>query len=295
MNPVLILIARPGSRALDGAALEAVSRVAPGVPRWLAEAEALELPLSPDATSVEDALRQALGRRPVDVAVVPAGNRRKRLLIADMDSTVIGQEVVDELAAVAGVGEAVSAITARAMRGELAFEPALRERVALLEGLSVSAIETVIRDRITFTPGGRTLVATMKAHGAFTAIVSGGFDAFTGHVADALGFDSHEANRLLVADGRLTGRVAEPVLGKAAKVEALLRLTASLFIAPEDAIAVGDGANDIAMLGLAGLGVAFRGKPAVRAAAGVRIDHADLTALLYLQGYRRDEFVGKNA
>ena len=295
MNPVLILIARPGSRALDDAALEAVSRVAPGAPRWLAEAEAIDLPLSPDATGVENALRQALGRRPVDVAIVPARNRRKRLLIADMDSTIIGQEVVDELAAVAGVGEAVSAITARAMRGELAFEPALRERVALLGGLSASAIETVIRERITFTPGGRTLVATMNAHGAFTSIVSGGFDAFTGHVADALGFDSHEANRLLIDNRRLTGRVAEPVLGKAAKVEALHRLTASLSITPADAIAVGDGANDIAMLELAGLGVAYRGKPAVRAAAAVRIDHADLTALLYLQGYRRDEFVGKNA
>lgn len=291
MNPVLILIARPGSRALDAAALEAVSLIAPGEPRWLAEAEALELPLSPDATGIEEALRRALGRRPVDVAVLPARGRRKRLLIADMDSTIIGQEVVDELAAVAGVGGAVSAITARAMRGELEFELALRERVALLAGLSETAIETVIGERITFTPGGRTLVATMKAHGAFAAIVSGGFDAFTGHVARALGFDSHEANRLLIADGRLTGRVAEPVLGQAAKVGALHRLTASLSIGPEDAIAVGDGANDIAMLGLAGLGVAFRGKPAVRAAADVNIDHADLTALLYLQGYRRAEFV----
>ena len=291
MNPVLLLIARPGSRALDDAALEALSLVAPGAPCWLAEREALELSLSPDAIGVEDTLRQALDRRPVDVAVVPSHNRRKRLLIADMDSTIIGQEVVDELAAVAGVGEAVSAITARAMLGELAFEPALRERVALLDGLSASAIETVIRDRITFTPGGGTLVATMKAHGAFTSIVSGGFDAFTSHVARALGFDSHEANRLLIDNGRLTGRVAEPVLGRAAKVEALHRLTARLSINPEDAIAVGDGANDIAMLRLAGLGVAFRGKPAVRRAAAVRIDHADLTALLYLQGYRRDEFV----
>jgi phosphoserine phosphatase len=291
MNPLLILIARPGSRALDAAALEAVSLVALGEPRWLAESEALELSLSADATGIEDALRQTLGRRPVDIAILPARNRRKRLLVADMDSTFIGQEVVDELAAVAGVGEAVSAITTRAMRGELEFEPALQERVALLEGLSASAIETVIGERITFTPGGDTLVATMKAHGAFTAIVSGGFDAFTGHVAGALGFASHEANRLLIEDGRLTGRVAEPVLGQAAKVEALHRLTASLSIAHEDAIAVGDGANDIAMLRLAGLGVAFRGKPAVRAAADVRIDHADLTALLYLQGYSRAEFV----
>jgi phosphoserine phosphatase len=291
MNPVLILIARPGSRALDAAALEAVSRLAPAEPEWLAEAEALEVSLHSDARGLEDALRHELGGLPVDVAVVPAHNRSKRLLLADMDSTIIEQEVVDELAALAGVGTAVSAITERAMRGELAFEPALRERMALLEGLPATAIETIIRDRISFVPGGRTLVATMKAHGAFTALVSGGFTAFTGHVAEALGFESHEANRLVIEDGRLAGRVAEPVLGQAAKVEALRRLVTKLAIAPDDVIAVGDGANDIAMLQLAGLGVAFHGKPAVRAAADVRIDYADLTALLYLQGYRKAEFV----
>jgi phosphoserine phosphatase len=291
MNPVLILIARPGSRALDVAALKAVRRLAPAEPEWLAEAEALEVPLDSDARGLEDALRHELGGLPVDVAVVPAHNRRKRLLLADMDSTIIEQEVVDELAALAGVGAAVSAITERAMRGELAFEPALRERMALLEGLPATAIETIIRDRISFAPGGRTLVATMKAHGAFTALVSGGFTAFTGHVAEALGFESHEANRLVIEDGRLSGRVAEPVLGQTAKVEALRRLMTKLGIAADDVIAVGDGANDIAMLQLAGLGVAFHGKPAVRAAADVRIDHADLTALLYLQGYRKAEFV----
>jgi phosphoserine phosphatase len=291
MNPVLILIARPGSRALDVAALKAVRRLAPAEPEWLAEAEALEVPLVSVAPGLEDTLRHELAGLPVDVAVVPAQNRRKRLLLADMDSTIIEQEVVDELAALAGVGPEVSAITERTMRGELAFEPALRERVALLEGLPATAIETVIRDRISFSPGGRTLVATMKAHGAFTAIVSGGFTDFTGHVAEALGFESHEANRLVIENGRLTGRVAEPVLGQTAKVEALRRLMAKLGIAADDVIAVGDGANDIAMLQLAGLGVAFHGKPAVRAAADVRIDHADLTALLYLQGYRKVEFV----
>jgi phosphoserine phosphatase len=291
MNPVLILIARPGSRALDRGVLETLRRLAPGTPRWLAEAEALELPLASQATGIEDALRHDLAGLPVDVAVVPGHNRRKQLLLADMDSTIIEQEVVDELAAVAGVGAAVSAITTRTMRGELEFEPALVERVALLKGLPATAIDAIIRDRITFAPGGRPLVATMKAHGAFTAIVSGGFTAFTGHVAGTLGFGSYEANKLIIEDGRLSGRVGEPILGKAAKVDALHRLAARLAIATEDVIAVGDGVNDIAMLQLAGLGVAFQGKPAVRAAADVRIDHADLSALLYLQGYRREEFV----
>jgi phosphoserine phosphatase len=291
MNPVLILIARPGSRALDAGVLETLHRLAPGTPRWLARAEALELPLASEAAGIEDALRHDLAGLPVDVAIVPGRNRRKQLLLADMDSTIIEQEVVDELAAAAGIGAAVSAITERTMRGELEFEPALVERVALLKGLPATAIDAIIRDRITLAPGGRTLVATMKAHGAFTAIVSGGFTAFTGHVAETLGFETHEANTLIIEDGRLTGRVGEPILGKAAKVEALHRLTTRLKIAPEDVLAVGDGANDIAMLQLAGLGVAFHGKPAVRAVADVRIDHADLTALLYLQGYRQDEFV----
>jgi phosphoserine phosphatase len=291
MNPVLILIARPGSRALDGGVLDSLRRFAPGAPRWLAEAEALEVSLAPETDGIEDALRHELAGLPVDVAVVPGHNRRKQLLLADMDSTIIEQEVVDELAAAAGVGAAVSAITERTMRGELEFEPSLVERVALLKGLPAAAIDRLIRERITFAPGGHTLVTTMKAHGAFTAIVSGGFTAFTGHVAGTLGFESHEANTLIIEDGRLTGRVGEPILGKAAKVEALHRLMARLRIASEDVIAVGDGANDIAMLQLAGLGVAFRGKPAVRAAADVRIDHADLTALLYLQGYSSKEFV----
>lgn len=291
MNPVLLLIARPGSRALDAGVLETLRRLAPGTPSWLAEAEALEVPLATEAPGMEDALRHEFAGLPVDVAVVPGHNRRKRLLLADMDSTIIEQEVVDELAAAAGVGAAVSAITERTMRGELEFESALVERVALLKDLPETAIDAIIRERISFAPGGRTLVATMKARGAFTAIVSGGFTAFTGHVAGTLGFESHEANTLIIEDGRVTGRVGEPILGQAAKVEALHRLTDRLAIAAEDVIAVGDGANDIPMLQLAGLGVALRGKPAVRAAADVRIDHADLTALLYLQGYRKDEFV----
>jgi phosphoserine phosphatase len=313
MDTVLVLIARPGSGALDDAALKLVRGLVPGEPRWLAEREAVELPLTRVSLSLdpssprgrgegsevarpsrvrgfEEALRRELGGGPIDVAILPTANRRKKLLIADMDSTIIEQEVVDELAAVAGIGDQISAITARAMKGEIEFEPALRERVALLKGLPTTAIEQVIRERITFAPGGRTLVATMKGHGAFTAIVSGGFSPFTRHVAETLGFDSHQANELLVEDGRLTGRVREPVLGKDAKVEALKRLVSKLDLTHDDALAVGDGANDIPMLRLAGLGVALRAKPAVRAAAPVRIDHGDLSALLYLQGYRKDEF-----
>lgn len=295
MDTVVVLIARPGSRAIDSDALSALARLFPGEPRWLAEREAVELPLyrpgSEDRVrGIEVQLRHILSPRPIDVAVVPAANRRKKLLLADMDSTIIQQEVVDELAAVAGIGEAISAITARAMRGDIEFEPALRERVALLAGLPATAIDEVIRERITFAPGGRTLVATMKAHGAFTAIVSGGFTPFTGHVAAALGFDRHEANELVIENGRLAGRVVEPVLGKTAKVEALRRLASKLGIELDDVIAVGDGANDIPMLRLAGLGVALHAKPAVRQAAPIRIDHADLAALLYLQGYRKDEF-----
>jgi phosphoserine phosphatase len=320
MDTVLVLIARPGSGAIDDAVLKAVRRIVPGEPRWLAQREAVELPLTGSSASaarpreggdpvssrsdgfplareradhvLEHSVRGALADRPIDVAVLPAVNRRKKLLIADMDSTIIEQEVVDELAAIAGIGEAISAITARAMKGEIEFEPALRERVALLKGLPATAIEQVIRERITFAPGGRMLVSTMKARGAFTAIVSGGFVPFTRHVAETIGFDSHQANELIVEEGRLTGHVHEPVLGKDAKVEALKRLVGKLGLAPDDAIAVGDGANDIPILKLAGLGVALHAKPAVREAAPIRIDHGDLTALLYLQGYRKDEFVG---
>lgn len=293
MDTVLVLIARPGSGALDDAALKAVRGLVPGEPKWLAEHEAVEFPLASAlrAQAREKDLRAPLGGRPIDVAVLPVTNRRKKLLIADMDSTIIEQEVIDELAAVAGLGEAIRAITARAMSGEIEFEPALRQRVALLKGLPETAIEQVIRDRISFTPGGRTLVATMKAHGAFTAIVSGGFVPFTRHIAETLGFDSHQANELLIEAGRLTGRAREPVLGKNAKMEALKQLVATLGLSLDDAIAVGDGANDIPMLKLAGLGVALHAKPAVREAAPVTIDHGDLTALLYLQGYCKEEFV----
>ncbi|MER2268004.1 phosphoserine phosphatase SerB [Methylobacterium oxalidis] len=246
-----------------------------------------------DAEVLTGRLRRALKGEPIDLAVLPAGpHRRKRLFLADMDSTMIEQECIDELADVVGLKAHVSAITERAMRGEIAFEPALRERVALLEGLSVGVIDALIRDRLTLTPGGTTLVRTMRAHGAETCLVSGGFTLFTGPIAERIGFHDHRSNRLGVRDGHLTGLVEEPIVGKAAKREALASLRAHFGLDAAETLAVGDGANDLDMLGEAGLGVAFRAKPAVAAAAQVRIDHGDLTALLYLQGYAASEFVG---
>lgn len=232
---------------------------------------------------------QALG---VDLAVQPAMGRRKKMLLADMDSTMIEQECIDELADLAGFGAQVAAITARAMNGELAFEPALRERVALLKGMATSVIGTVLAERITYTPGGRALIATMKAHGAHTMLVSGGFTAFTEQVAAHLGFDEHRANRLLAEDGILTGTVAEPILGRQAKIDALTEVSARLGIAESDVIAVGDGANDLGMLDRAGAGVALHAKPVVAAQCDLRINHGDLTALLYLQGYAATDFKG---
>jgi phosphoserine phosphatase len=220
-----------------------------------------------------------------------AEGRRKRLLIADMDSTMIRQECIDELADEAGVGAHVAAITARAMNGELDFEAALRERVGLLRGLPEAVIGQVLRDRITLMPGGPVLLATMKANGAYAALVSGGFTAFTSAVAERLGFDENRANTLLVEGGALIGTVAEPILGKEAKLQALNEIAVRLGITPADAIAVGDGANDLPMLLAAGTGVALHAKPRVQAECEVRVNHGDLTALLYLQGYGREEFL----
>lgn len=231
---------------------------------------------------------QALG---VDLAVQPTAGRKKRLLIADMDSTMIEQECIDELADEAGVGAHVAGITARAMNGELDFEAALRERVGLLKGLPVSVIDRVLRDRITLMSGGKVLLATMKAKGGHAALVSGGFTAFTSRIAAILGFDENQANTLLTAGDVLSGEVGMPILGKQAKLDALEEISARLGITPEEAVAVGDGANDLAMLHRAGMGVALHAKPSVAAQCEVRVNHGDLTALLYLQGYAREEFV----
>lgn len=255
-------------------------------PRWLADGEAAELPQFKGFANIA----AALGKLPIDIAEVPSGNRRKKLLISDMDSTMIEQECIDELGVMAGVGERIKDITIRAMRGELDFEGALKERVGLLKGLETSIIERILRDRITYMAGGRTLIATMKANGAHTALVSGGFTPFTAHVAAHLGFDENQANELIVCDGVLAGEVALPILGQQAKVEALHRIAARLAISPRDAIAVGDGANDIPMLLAAGMGVALHAKPKVREQARIAISHGDLTALLYLQGYTSAEF-----
>jgi len=260
--------------------------------RWLDEEIACDLALAPaaDAAQTEAALRSVLSGKPVDVVVQPLEGRRKRILIADMDSTMIDQECIDELADEVGLKEHVAAITARAMRGEIAFEPALRERVALLRDLDLAIIGRIVADRITLASGAGALVRTMRAHGGYTALVSGGFDVFTSRIADKLGFHENRANRLIDSGGRLAGEVAEPILGRAAKADALLDISARLGLTPADAIAVGDGANDLDMIRLAGTGVALHAKPAVAAEAKVRIDYGDLTALLYLQGYAREEF-----
>jgi phosphoserine phosphatase len=286
MDSLAVLIAAPGSRAID-ARVETLLRDCGAAPlRWLAEAEAAEV----DIFAGLEEFRAGIAGLPIDLAVVPKANRRKRLLIADMDSTMIGQECIDELGVMAGAGEAIKAITYRAMRGELDFSQSLRERVALMRGLEAGAIGAIIRERITYTPGGRTLVATMKTDGAHTALVSGGFRQFTTAVAARLGFDSHQANELIIENGKLAGRVREPGLGKDAKVTILERLIRDLSLSTDDVLAVGDGANDTPMLLTAGLGVALHAKPKVREQARIAIDHGDLTALLYLQGYTKAQF-----
>jgi phosphoserine phosphatase len=240
-------------------------------------------------------MKQALGARladlPVDYALTPDGpGRRKRLLLADMDSTIIGCECLDELADFAGVKAEVSAITERAMRGEIGFEGALRERVAMLKGLPAADLQRCFDQRVRLNPGARTLVATMAAQGARCVLVSGGFDFFTSRVAALAGFQAERANHLIEAEGRLTGAVREPILGREAKLAALREETAARSLALSEALAIGDGANDLAMIEAAGLGVAYRAKPVVAAQADARVDHADLTALLYFQGYRAEEF-----
>lgn len=294
MALVATLIANPSNPVLTPARAEAAAeRLDASGLYWLADGIACDIVLrdGAEAGEAEARLRQAVAGAAIDVAVQDAESRRKRFLIADMDSTMIGQECIDELAAEVGLKEKVAAITARAMNGEIAFEPALVERVALLQGLPVIVVAEVIATRITLTPGGRELIATMKAKGHYSALVSGGFTVFTGPIAEKLGFDENRANILVEENGKLTGDVARPILGKQAKVDALIDISERLGITPADVIAVGDGANDLGMLQLAGTGVALHAKPVVADQAKIRIDHGDLTALLYLQGYRKTDFV----
>lgn len=288
-------MSNPARSALDDAALDIARAALQGTkaPHWLDPGVAVDIPFTPNGASdkaIAERVRTALTGRPVDVVVQPLASRRKRLFVADMDSTMIGQECIDELADYVGLKARVAAITERAMRGEIAFEPALRERVALLKGLPVATIDEVIAKRITLTPGARTLVATMRANGARTCLVSGGFTLFTARVAAMIGFDEQRGNVLDVRDGKLTGDVAEPILGRAAKHATLIELRDRLALKPADTLAAGDGANDLAMIEAAGLGVAYHAKPKVAEAAHARIDHGDLTALLYLQGYVREDF-----
>lgn len=266
-------------------ALAAEHGAAAGEIAWLAPARAFDIPFLDRPAEVLAAARAEAGALPADINVVPVANRRKKLLIADMESTIIGCEIVDELADFAGCREEIVAITERAMRGEVEFEPALRERVALLKGLPVETLERVYRDRVRFNPGARELVATMRAHGATTTLVSGGFSFFTERVVRDCGFDRWRSNMLVIENGKLTGAVAEPILGREAKLHALEDAVAELNIGFEDTIAVGDGANDLAMIERAGFGVAWHAKPILACAADAVIAHSDLTALLYLQGY----------
>lgn len=288
---VVTLLTNPAERNLDATLVENLRNAwGGGEAKWLSVEEAAEFTI-PTLPSNRSEVWDDLQQTGVDLIVQSVAGRRKRMLLADMDSTMIRQECIDELAFVAGVGPQVAAITARAMNGELDFEGALIERVALLKGLPAAMIDHVLDERITHMPGGFELVATMKADGGHAALVSGGFTAFTARVATALGFDEHRANTLILADDRLTGEVGQPILGRAAKVQALHEITARLGITPADVLAVGDGANDLGMLGLAGTGVALHAKPAVAAQCDVRVNHGDLSALLFLQGYARSDFV----
>jgi phosphoserine phosphatase len=298
MEHVLTLIGNPEVQPLDGAIVQAArtTLTAAGAlaksEQWLAPDIAVDLPFQADAeraVPITDTLRRALAPFRADMAVQPAASRRKLLLVADMESTIIKNEMLDELADFVGLRESVADITRRAMNGELDFAAAVRERVALLKGLPASVLDDAMA-RVTITPGARELVATMRVNGAFCALVSGGFGFFTSQVRRLLGFDFDQANQIEIADGTLTGRVREPILDKNAKLAALERLVTERGLPLSAALSVGDGANDLPMLKAAGLGVAYHAKPMVAAEAAVRIDHGDLTALLYLQGYKQSEF-----
>ena len=287
---VVTLIASPTAKNLEAALVENLRNAwGGGDAIWLAVDEAAEFQIGSEPSNFDD-VWQSCQDLQIDLVVQPADGRRKKMLLADMDSTMIQQECIDELAAEAGVGERVAEITAKAMNGELDFEGAIDERVGLLKGLPEAIIEHVLNTRITYMPGGFELLRTMKANGAYAALVSGGFTAFTAKVADKLGFDENRANTLEVENGHLTGKVIRPILGQEAKLEALNEITPRLDIQTRDVLAVGDGMNDLLMLKNAGTGVALHGKPALQEKCKIRINHSDLTALLFIQGYARSDF-----
>ncbi|MEM7215069.1 MAG: phosphoserine phosphatase SerB [Pseudomonadota bacterium] len=288
---VLTLIANPNSRDISNElAREIANDIGTGSINWLADGAACDIGLLPsEATELK--VSEMIAEAPIDFAIQPNENRRKKALIADMDSTMIEQECIDELAAEVGIKDEVSAITAKAMNGEIDFDAAVEKRVALLKGLNADVTDAIIRNRITFASGGATLVRTMKASGAYTALVSGGFTTFTSRIGATLGFDENRANVLETDDGKLTGEVRKPILGAAAKVVALNEIAGTLGCTASDFIAVGDGANDLPMLQMAGTGVALHAKPNVAAKSKIKINHGDLTSLLYLQGYCESEFV----
>jgi phosphoserine phosphatase len=295
MSHVATLISSPAKPAVTDAAIALVAKALPAAakPIWLAKGIAADLPFdggNADLRALQESLRKQLASARIDIVLQSAEGRRKRLYLSDMDSTVIGQECIDELADFVAMRPRVAEITERAMRGEIEFEPALRERVNFLKNLPVTVINEVIEKRITLTPGAKTLVATMRKNGAHACLVSGGFTQFTEKIAAMIGFDEQRGNSLSVEDGKITG-IVEPILGREAKLETLKELVARLKLRPEDTLVSGDGANDVPMLEAAGMGVAYRARPIVAEMADARIDFGDLTALLYLQGYKRDDFV----
>ncbi|MBT3305567.1 MAG: phosphoserine phosphatase SerB [Alphaproteobacteria bacterium] len=295
MKNVLTLIAPQGALndSIIASATEALSRLGADTtpPDWLSEGEACDISFSgPDLEIANEAMQDALDGAGVDFCVQGSENRRKKILIADMDSTIVTSETLDDLAAHVGRGPEIAAITQRSMLGEIDFAEAVHERIAMLKGLEVSTFQETL-DEVTLSPGAETLVRTMTAGGAYTALVSGGFDNFTGPVAAMAGFDEHRANRFEIEGGRLTGQVIEPVLRPEDKLNALIELSSEHGVPISQTLAIGDGANDVPMIRAAGLGIAYRGKPITKQATDAHLDHTDLTSALFAQGYRRSEFV----